>query len=112
MLITNIVIPDQVNASEKQVLLQQSQKGTTGVPTEEETYKKLIALKTKYPEGISWMIDNQYAWKGGIYTGGIGCAGLAFRLSDEAFGNLPARMIKSQKEIIRIHSLGQDVNKR
>ncbi len=59
--------------------------------TEEQVYQAIISMKSKYPEGMTWTNDNFYRWKGGIYTGGFGCAGFAFLLSDAAFGNLPAR---------------------
>lgn len=59
--------------------------------TEKNIYNAMIAMKAKYPEGMRWTNDNFYAWKGGIYGGGYGCAGFAFALSDAAFGNLPAR---------------------
>ena len=55
----------------------------------------MVALKSKYPEGTRWTNDNTYTWNGGIYSGGGGCAGFAFMLSDAAFGKLPARMLKS-----------------
>lgn len=58
---------------------------------EDPIYAKMIALKEEYPEGMKWTNDNYYAWKGGIYSGGYGCAGFAFMLSDAAFGSLPAR---------------------
>ena len=64
---------------------------TTSV-TEAQAYNAMIALKSQYPEGMTWTNDNFYAWNGGIYYGGYGCAGFAFILSDAAFGNLPARM--------------------
>lgn len=59
--------------------------------SEEQVYKAMIAMKSKYPEGMSWTNDNFYAWKGGIYSGGYGCAGFAFAISDAAFGSLPAQ---------------------
>ncbi len=49
------------------------------------------AMKASYPEGTKWNNDNYYAWKGGIYSGGYGCAGFAFMLSDAAFGTAKAR---------------------
>lgn len=64
------------------------------VPTEQQAYEKIIALKESYPEGMAWTNSNYYGWKGGIYSGGYGCAGFAFLCSDEAFGDLPARMIE------------------
>lgn len=67
--------------------------------TEELAYQRMIALKDEYPEGMRWTNDNFYAWKGGIYSGGYGCAGFAFLLSDAAFGDLPARMIRENISI-------------
>lgn len=58
---------------------------------ETQVYSDMTALKTKYPEGMPWDNSNYYRWNGGIYSGGYGCAGFAFILSDAAFGNLPAR---------------------
>lgn len=58
----------------------------------QSVYNAMLALKPKYPDGMKWTNDNYYAWKGGIYQGGFGCAGFAFLLSDAAFGTLPARM--------------------
>lgn len=58
----------------------------------ESVYNAMIALQDKYPTGMTWTNDNFYAWKGGIYSGGYGCAAFAFMLSDAAFGDLPARM--------------------
>ncbi len=55
-------------------------------------HKSMLALKEQYPEGMRWTNDNYYEWKGGIYTGGYGCAAFSYMLSDAAFKNLPARM--------------------
>lgn len=59
---------------------------------ENAAYQAMIALKAQYPEGMHWTNDNYYGWNGGIYSGGYGCAGFAFMLSDAAFGKAPARM--------------------
>lgn len=66
---------------------------TTRSAEEQAAYEAMIALKSQYPEGTRWTNDNFYAWKGGIYSGGAGCAGFAFMLSDAAFGSLPARKV-------------------
>ncbi|MDE6312354.1 MAG: Ig-like domain-containing protein [Lachnospiraceae bacterium] len=63
----------------------------TGTLTPKKVYASIIAMKSKYPEGMPWTNDNFYAWKGGIYYGGYGCAGFAFAMSDAAFGELPAK---------------------
>lgn len=60
--------------------------------TADSVYKSIIGMKSKYPEGMQWTNANYYQWKGGIYSGGYGCAGFAFAMSDAAFGTLPARM--------------------
>ena len=62
--------------------------------TEEGVYNAMIALMDEYPEGMPWTNDNFYAWHGGIFSGGYGCAGFAFLLSDAAFGDLPARWVE------------------
>ena len=54
---------------------------------------KMVALEEDYPEGTPWTNDNYYSWKGGVYSGGYGCAGFAFMLSDAAFGSLKAKKI-------------------
>lgn len=51
--------------------------------TDEEAYKKIIALKSKYPEGKKWNNSNSY--KRGNVTG-YGCAGFAFMVQDAVFG--------------------------
>lgn len=55
-------------------------------------YDKMIAQKANFPEGMTWTNDNFYAWRGGIYSGGYGCAGFAFAVSDAAFGDVKAVM--------------------
>lgn len=55
-------------------------------------YNALIAQKDVFPEGMSWTNENFVPWNGGIYSGGYGCAGFAFALSDAAFGNASAKM--------------------
>lgn len=67
--------------------------------SEAKVYAAMAALKKDYPEGTPWTNDNYYAWKGGIYSGGYGCAGFAFMLSDAAFGSLPARQHKDFSKI-------------
>ena len=56
-------------------------------------HDSMLALKDEYYEGRTWTNDNFYRWNGGIYSGGYGCAGFAFALSDAAFGSLRARKI-------------------
>lgn len=60
---------------------------------QQHAYQAIIALKDQYPEGMPWTNDNYYTWNGGLYSGGYGCAGFAFLLSDAAFGDQPARML-------------------
>lgn len=64
-----------------------------------QVYDTLIALKEVLPEGLPWTNDNYVAWSGGIYSGGFGCAGFAFALSDAAFGDAPARMHENYDNI-------------
>lgn len=69
---------------------EQSNNGQTAA--NDSIYNAMIAQKAVFPEGMHWDNSNFYAWHGGIYSGGYGCAGFAFALSDAAFGNAPARM--------------------
>lgn len=62
-------------------------------------YSAMMSMKASYPEGKTYTNANYYAWKGGIYAGGYGCAGFAYMLSDEAFGTLPARVVKNFDDI-------------
>lgn len=55
--------------------------------TQQAVYQILIAQQAVFPEGMYWTNDNFYAWNGGYFYGGYGCAGFAFALSDAAFGN-------------------------
>ena len=71
----------------------------TSALTADKVYQSIIAMKSKYPEGMRWTNDNYYQWKGGVFSGGYGCAGFAFAMSDAAFGNLPARMHYDFSEI-------------
>ena len=57
-----------------------------------QVYDAILAMQSEYPEGMVWTNDNSYNWKGGIYSGGMGCAAFAFAMSDAAFGELPARV--------------------
>lgn len=70
-----------------------STKNDTVSVTEESAYQKIMAFRTSYPEGTAWTNKNSYNWNGGIWTGGAGCMGFIFMLSDGAFGDLPARKI-------------------
>ena len=67
--------------------------------SEKQIYESMIALKSEYPEGMPWTNDNYYGWNGGIYSGGYGCAGFAFLLSDAAFGSLKAYRHEDFSEI-------------
>ncbi len=82
------------------------------VPTPQEAYEAMIALQSKFPEGMHWTdaSSGTYTWKGGrgengeIATMGTGCVNFAFQLSDAAFGTLPARMLKENEfEFADIH---------
>lgn len=90
---------DQASVStitaQTQPAAQQSRQAASAVPTQQQAYERMIALKSKYPEGMTWTNSNSYAWKGGIFSVGYGCAGFAFLLSDAAFGDLPARMVRT-----------------
>jgi len=80
------------------------------IPAPSEVYAAMIALKEQdaYKEGTPWTNDEPfsdtkgyYRWKGGPLNGtnivAVGCVAFAFILSDEAFGNLPARIYETGK---------------
>ena len=75
-------------------------------PTYEEAYNAMTAMKGELYEGMPWTnfqpYGNEGEWgkyyrfQGGQVKGaslGVGCAAFVFLLSDEAFGDLPARTI-------------------
>ena len=68
------------------------------VPTEQEVYDTIMALKDQYPEGMRWTNDNSYLSEA-MRINGYGCAGFAFICSDAAFGDLPARTHTSFDDI-------------
>ena len=62
--------------------------GTAGMSAAEAAaYKAIIGMTGNYPEGMAWpnTAETYYAWNGGIWRGGYGCASFAFLLSDAAF---------------------------
>lgn len=69
------------------------------IPSPQQAYEIMTALQATYKEGMTWTDDtpygssNPYRWKGGTNEVGTGCAAFAFLLSDEVFGNLPARIV-------------------
>ncbi len=77
------------------------------VPTYQDAYDAMTALKEDYPEGMKWTnfepygskgeLGDAYTWNGGAVYGAksaVGCMAFVFILSDEAFGNLPARVME------------------
>ena len=70
-------------------------------PYEKKLYKKLMGFKKRYPEKTRWNNDVEYRWKGGLYAVSCGCDAFATRLSDELFGDVPARMLKSVPKKLR-----------
>lgn len=60
----------------------------------------LLAQVEKFPDG-SYLTNESYfyRWNGGIYSGGYGCAGFAFYLSDQAFGDVKAYIHKDYSNI-------------
>lgn len=64
-------------------------------PDSREVYNTLMSFESKYPQGTPWGNDKYFTWKGGTYSTGYGCAGFAFMLSDAAFGNLPAKFLRT-----------------
>lgn len=73
--------------------------GDTASTPSNQIYETIMAQKAVFPEGMHWTNDNYYGWKGGTYTGGFGCAGFAFAVSDAAFGNVKAKIHKDYNNI-------------
>lgn len=65
-------------------------------------YDRMMALQTAFPERMPWTNDDFYAWNGGVYYGGYGCAAFAFILSDAAFGSLPSRVFSGDVTVDRL----------
>ncbi len=73
--------------------------GLSAAKADRQVYDVIMAQKAVFPEGMHWTNDNYYAWKGGTYTGGFGCAGFAFAVSDAAFGDTKAQVHKDYTNI-------------
>lgn len=76
--------------------------------------KAMLKFMDEYPEGTEFTNADFRPFNGGIYSGGFGCAGFAFMLSDAAFGDRPAKKIYSTDnirvgDIIRINNDGHSV---
>ncbi len=70
--------------------------------SEEQRVRAAIeALKTKYPEGMSWTNVNSYH-SDALHTTGYGCAGFAYICSDAAFGSAPVTDTHSDFDKIRV----------
>lgn len=66
---------------------------------ERQVYNVIMAQKAVFPEGMRWTNDNYYGWNGGTYTGGFGCAGFTFAVSDAAFGDTKALIHRDYSNI-------------
>lgn len=73
--------------------------GLSAAKADSQVYDTIMAQKAVFPEGMHWTNDNYYEWKGGTYTGGFGCAGFAFAVSDAAFGDTRAQIHKDYTNI-------------
>ena len=88
--------------------------------SEAKVYRKMIALKSKYPEGTPWTNSNSYVWDctvfpDTVYTG-FGCVAFAMILSDAAFGDREGRQINTVRlanvrvgDILRINGNSHSV---
>ena len=68
-------------------------------PEQARVFSILLSFRSSFPEGKTWTNSDFYAWKGGTYRGGYGCAAFAFLLSDAAFGTVKATMHKNVRDI-------------
>ncbi len=71
-----------------------------------KVYKKLIAMKKKYPEGKHWTNDNSYLWRAfpNVNFHAFGCAAFASIMSDAAFGKktLPQQIDNPSPAKVRV----------
>lgn len=106
--------PDN-NLDEEEAVAENPAAEKAGELSYSEVYNKMIALKETekdyFSEGKTWTnfepygtkgsLGKDYPWHGGTILGnvrsGVGCAAFAFRLSDAAFGDLPARVVNDFK---------------
>ena len=79
---------------------------------ETNAYSTLMAEKKEFPEGMTLTNSYYYAWSGGIYRGGYGCAAFAFKLSDEIFGTDLATMHRLQNNLTQDERIEQLKNVR
>ena len=83
------------------------------VPTEDEVYNAIIALKADYPEGMTWTNDNVYKIPGLLSTGELhytinrGCAAFTLMCQDAAFG--PTDWVNGTKFKSRSHEVFDDI---
>ena len=94
----NIPEADEINVTEHSITVPDVKLEDL---TDESVYNAMMAMQTDFPEGMHWTNDDFYAWNGGIFSGGYGCAGFAFLLSDAAFGKLPARKLQVNYDTLR-----------
>ena len=110
----DVTEPDN-NLDEEEAVAENPAAEKAGELSYSEVYNKMIALKETekdyFSEGKTWTnfepygtkgsLGKDYPWHGGTILGnvrsGVGCAAFAFRLSDAAFGDLPARVINDFK---------------
>ncbi len=71
-----------------------------------KVYKKLIAMKDRYPEGKHWTNDNSYLWHAfpNVEFHAFGCAAFASIMSDAAFGKktLPQQIDNPSPSKVRV----------
>lgn len=83
------------------------------VPTEEEVYNAILALKAQYPDGMTWTNDNVYKIPGLLSTGELhytlnrGCAAFTLMCQDAAFG--PTDWVNGTKFKPRSHEVFDDI---
>ena len=94
----NIPEADEINVTEHSITVPDVKLEDL---TDESVYNAMMAMQTDFPEGMHWTNDDFYAWNGGIFSGGYGCAGFAFLLSDAAFGTLPSRKLQVNYDTLR-----------
>ena len=68
--------------------------------SQKQAKKKLLSLKSKYPEGMSWTNENNYYYWEAANLYGYGCVALVGELSDKVFGKYAP--VKTHKNFDKI----------
>lgn len=70
--------------------------------TEEEVYRRLIALQAKYPEGMEWGMEKEYRCKTTGTVIAYACAAFALTITNEAFGYTDSKLVNFDSQNVKV----------